>query len=163
MSDNNTQEPTESTDLMMFDDGFETTEVVDEGFEKLPEGKYQVLVDRAELARSRAGHHMLKWSFKILGPTHQGRLLWKNSMIMDGPSLGFLKRDLQRSGLKLQKVSDLPNRLDELVDIVLQVTVKDRQDGNGDQFQNVFIDKRLNVEGGESGEGAKTETSLSKF
>ena len=161
MSDNNTHEPTESneaTDLMMFDDGFESFEVVDEGFEKLPEGKYQVLVERVELARSRNGHHMLKWSFKILGPTHQGRLLWKNSMIMEGPSLGFLKRDLYRSGLELKKISDLPNRLDDLLDVVLQVSVKDREDGEG-KFQNVFIDKRIETGGDE----ADDENSLAPF
>ena len=156
---NDAYEPTAPADLMDFDEGFEASEVIDEGFERLPEGKYQVLVERAELARSRGGNHMLKWTFKVLGPAHQGRLIWKNSVIMKGPSLGFLKRDLARCGMTLGKLSDLPNRFDELLDITLQITLKDRPDGDG-KFQNVFIDKRIQVED-RNAAGAQPE--LSKF
>jgi hypothetical protein len=40
-------------DLAQFDDAFETAEVEEREFEAVPDGKYQVNVDRVELTRAQ--------------------------------------------------------------------------------------------------------------
>ena len=68
-------------DLAQFDDAFETAEVEEREFEAVPDGKYQVNVDRVELTRAQtSGNPMLKWTLRILAPTHKGRLLWRNNV-----------------------------------------------------------------------------------
>ena len=82
-------------DLAQFDDAFETAEVEEREFEAVPDGKYQVNVDRVELTRAQtSGNPMLKWTLRILAPTHKGRLLWRNNVMASNENIKWLKQDL---------------------------------------------------------------------
>ena len=71
---------TSDLDLAQFDDDFSEAPIEEREFEDVPDGKYQVKVERAEIVRALSnGNPMLKWTLKILGPTHAGRLLWRNN------------------------------------------------------------------------------------
>jgi hypothetical protein len=73
----------DNLDLAQFDDAFETAEVEDREYEKVPDGKYQVNVERVELTRAKtSGNPMLKWTLRILAPTHKGRMLWRNNVMV---------------------------------------------------------------------------------
>lgn len=61
-----------ATDLATFDAEFEGAPVEDSDFEPLPDGKYQVTVERVELLRSRAGNPMLKWCLRCHRPAVSG-------------------------------------------------------------------------------------------
>jgi len=63
-----------AADLATFEQDFEGVPVEDSDFEPVPDGKYRVSVERVELVRSRAGNPMLKWTLRVLGPQHEGRL-----------------------------------------------------------------------------------------
>lgn len=66
----------EDIDLAQFDDDFAHAEVEEREFETIPDGKYQVNVERAELTRAQtSGNPMLKWTLRILAPKFRGRLL----------------------------------------------------------------------------------------
>ena len=66
----------EDIDLSQFDDDYDSAEVEDREFDTVPDGKYQVMVEHVELSRAKSsGNPMLKWTLKILAPTHAGRLL----------------------------------------------------------------------------------------
>ncbi len=79
----------DTMDLAQFDDDFVSADVEEKDFEPVPDGKYQVKVDRVELTRSEtSGNPMLKWALKILGPKHKGRLLWRNNVIASNPHPG---------------------------------------------------------------------------
>ncbi|MBW4790690.1 hypothetical protein JQS35_19005, partial [Alcaligenes faecalis subsp. faecalis] len=53
-------------------------------------------------------------------------------------TLGYFKIDLLKAGLKLQKISDLPDQMGELFGKRLLVTIKPREDGKGGY--NVWIE-----------------------
>ena len=131
-----------ATDLATFDEEFEGAPVEDSGFEPLPDGKYQVAVERVELLRSRAGNPMLKWTLRVLGPQCQGRLLWRNNVIASAENLKWLKTDLHTCGITLGKLSELPARLPELLDVNLEVTKRTRGEN-----ESVYLNKRIEAAG----------------
>jgi len=85
-------------DLCDLDDDFGEAEVEQREFDPVPDGKYQVNVERVELTRTQTSKTpMLKWTFRVLGPRCRGRLLWKNSLIGTKDNLKWLKTDLTES------------------------------------------------------------------
>ncbi|HOZ49062.1 MAG TPA: DUF669 domain-containing protein [Candidatus Hydrogenedentes bacterium] len=142
----------EDIDLSQFDDDYESAEVEDREFEPVPDGKYQVKVDRVEIARAKSsGNPMLKWTLKILAPTHAGRLLWRNNVMASKENVKWLKNDLHVCGLELEKLSELPERLDDLLDLTLEVTKRTRGEN-----ENIYLNRRIEIDAGDSdGEPAR--------
>ena len=132
--------PVSDVDLADFDDEFENSEAEAE-FEPVPDGKYQVTVDRVELTRTKtSGKPMLKWALKIIGPSHAGRLLWRNNVIATKENIKWLKKDLYSAGLNIQKLSELPANLDQLLDVTLEITKRSRG-----EYEDIFINKRIKL------------------
>ena len=152
--------PVNDTDLAPFDDFYEGEEVGDDGFENVPDGKYQVIVDRVELVRTTKGDPMLKWSLRILGPTHEGRLLWRYNVMVSNENIRWLKKDLYACGLRLARLSELPANLERLLDVKLEVTKRTKG-----EFESVYINKRIKTaDDSDTGKGkGKTSEALSKF
>lgn len=121
---------------------------LDDDFEKapnrseppvIPDGSYRVRVERVDITTARtSGRSLLKWRLRILGPTSTGRLLWRNNVLAPGPGLRWLKHDLQTCGLMLDKLSDLPDHIDKLVDLELDVSKRTVGD-----HANVYLNRRL--------------------
>ena len=133
-------------DLAAFDGTFQQEATEERGeFESLPDGKYQVVVEKVELTHTQStGNPVLKWTLRVLGPRFANRLLWRNSVITN-KTLRYLKTDLHLCGLDLDKLSDLPGRLAELLDVHLEVAKKT----NGD-YENVFFSRRITLSQGRS-------------
>lgn len=120
--------------------------------EAIPDGKYQVNVEKVELTTTKSsGQHILKWSLRILGPQFQGRMLWRNNMIVTHENVRWLKRDLVTSGLKLARLSDLPNHLDDLLDVQLEVTKRTKGEHINVHFNRRIADPGLGA--GRDGRG----------
>ena len=133
-----TYEPYEDVDLEQYDDQFNEAEEPE--FESIPDGKYQVVVDKAEITKAKtSGNPLLKWTLKILGPTNINRLLWNYHILNNPTGQSWLKKDLNLCDVHLNKLSDLPKKLEQLLDIKLEVTVRTRDDS-----QNVYFNRRLN-------------------
>jgi hypothetical protein len=129
----------DTMDLAQFDDDFVSADVEEKDFEAVPDGKYQVKVDRVELTRSEtSGNPMLKWALKILGPTHKGRLLWRNNVIASKDNVKWLEQDLYTCGLQMDKLSDLPGKLETLLDVGLEVTKR-----TYNKFENIYFIRRI--------------------
>lgn len=129
----------DTMDLAQFDDDFVSADVEEKDFEAVPDGKYQVKVDRVELTRlETSGNPMLKWALKILGPTHKGRLLWRNNVIASKDNVKWLKHDLYTCGLQMDKLSDLPGKLETLLDVGLEVTKR-----TINEFENIYFNRRI--------------------
>ena len=152
-NDNNETE-NEFGDLSQYDNQYAEAEVQDREFEEIDDGKFQTKVDRVEIARAKSsGNLMLKWTLKILGPRHAGRLLWRYNQFATPLNLTWLKTDLATCGIELEKLSDLEGRLSELLDITLEVTKKTRGEN-----VNIYIDRRIEIEEGSSdGSGASMQ------
>ena len=133
---------TSDLDLAQFDDDFAEAPVEEREFEDIPDGKYQVNVEKVELTRAQSsGNPMLKWTLKILGPRFAGRLLWRNSVMASKENLKWLKTDLHTCGLDIEKLSDLPARLGDLLDVKLEVTKRTKGES-----ENIYLNRRIVVE-----------------
>ena len=130
----------ESTDvdLAHLDGDYGDTEVKDTDYDAVPPGKYQVVIENVALKYAESsGNPMLTWTLQVISSVCQDQRIWKNSVILPH-TLGYLKKDLWRCGVELEKLNDLNNRLNELLDLRLEVTVK-AKDGNTNVFFNRLI------------------------
>ncbi len=129
-------------DLSRFDDEFASAPIEEREFEPIPDGKYQVNVEKVELTRAKSsGNPMLKWTLRVIAPQCRGRLLWRNNVMATRENLKWLKNDLHVCGLDLAKVSDLPGRLEELLDVKLEITKRTRGEN-----ENVYFNRRIVVD-----------------
>lgn len=141
-------------DLSDMDQAFDDADPETSGFDPIPDGTYQARVESVELvwSKKQPPKRMLKWCLKILNPPYEGRLVWKYNGI-ENAKIGWLKGDLGLCGLTLEKLSDLPNRLRDLLDIPMEIRVK-----NVGDFTNVYFNKRLVF--GEEEEATKKDDDL---
>ena len=130
-------------DLADFEETFTGAEKPDGDFPELPDGHYQANLERIELTRSKnSGEPMIKWTLRIIGPTHRGRMLWRYNVIKHDPQrMGYIKKDLFTCGIELEKFSDLPNRFDEMINTKLEITVQKKG-----EFQNIYLNRRIVTE-----------------
>ncbi len=128
-------------DLAAFDGTFQQEATEERGeFEGLPDGKYQVAIEKVELTHTQnTGNPVLKWTLRVLGPRFANRLIWRNSVITNN-TVRYLKTDLHLCGLELDKLSDLPGRMAELLDVRLEVSKKPQ--GN---YENIYFSRRLEM------------------
>jgi hypothetical protein len=134
-----TENNNDNFDLSEFDEEYASAEVEERSFEAIPDGKFQAQIDRIELTHSKtSGNPMLKWALKILGPTHEGRLLWRNNVMASAENVKWLKGDLHICGLELEKLSDLPDNLEKLLDVKLEITKRTRGDN-----ENIYLNRRI--------------------
>jgi len=128
----------QSIDLAQFDDDFQTEATAERGdFESVPDGKYQVAVEKVELTQSSTGNPMLKWTLRILAPRFANRFLWRNGVFTHN-TLKYVKTDLHLCGLDLDKLSELPKHLDKLLDVKLEVTKKTKGEN-----ENIYFNRRI--------------------
>lgn len=128
-------------DLAQFDEAFETAEVEDREFEPVEDGKYQVLIDKVEVTHAQTtGNMMLKWSLRIIAPTHIGRFLWRNNMLVTAENIKWLKQDLHTCGLQITKLSELPTNLHRLLNVALEVTKRTRGEN-----ENIYFNRRIEI------------------
>ena len=138
MSEFENYEPAnQSVDLSSFDDEFSTAEAP--AFDEVPDGKYQVRIDSVRLESSKKGDPMIKWDLMVLSGSHSGRHIFKNSVI-SAASLQFVKGDLKTVGLVLTKFSELAGRLEELLDVTLELTKRTKGD-----YSNVYFNRRIQI------------------
>jgi hypothetical protein len=130
-----------SIDLARFDEPFRNETPDDrQEMETVPDGKYQVAVEKVELVEAKtSGNPMLRWTIRIIAPNHIDRLLWRNSVITQ-KTLKYVKTDLHVCGLDLDKLSDLPANLHRLLDVKLEITKRTKGDN-----ENIFFNRRIEV------------------
>jgi len=149
----------EDIDLAQFDDDFAHAEVEEREFETIPDGKYQVNVERVELTRAQtSGNPMLKWTLRILAPKFRGRLLWRNNVMATRENIKWLKMDLHTCGLDLDKLSALPANLEKLINIKLEITKRTRGEN-----ENVYINRRIVLEDDVDDYDAAARSALAPF
>jgi hypothetical protein len=137
-------------DLSQFDDEYRNEETAERGgLESVPDGKYQVNVEKVELTEAQtSGNPMLKWTLRVIAPKCINRLIWRNSVITNN-TLKYVKADLHLCGLDLDRLSDLPANLNKLHDVKLDVTKKTKGDN-----ENIFFNRRI--------QSARTPSKFSK-
>jgi hypothetical protein len=126
-----------TVDLSHLEDDYTAAEAEKaKSFDPLPDGRYIVEVDQAEVTTSKSGAPMLKWTMRVLQGPHDGRMMWRNNMLASKANLAWLKTDLSKCNMTLDKVNDLNERARDLVGLVLHVTQR-----TSGQYTNVYIDR----------------------
>jgi len=133
-----------SVDLSGFDDDFATAEAPE--YDEVPDGKYQVRIESVRLDSSQKGDPMIKFDLEVISGAQAGRHIFKNAVITQA-SIPYVKGDLKTLGLELVKFSQLAGRLEELLDVTLEVTKRTRGD-----YANVYFNRRIRIAAGSSGE-----------
>ncbi len=132
-------------DLTQFDEGYNQAEVQVSNFVEVPDGKYQVQIEKVEIVSTSTGKPMIKWQFHIRGGNENfiGKKLFKNSVITEN-TLKMIKSDLMTMGVELKKFSDLPSHLSDLLDLGLEVFKKTSgTDPQGKPNVNVYINGNM--------------------
>lgn len=127
-----------TVDLSDLDEVFAQTEAPSESksFDEPPDGRYNVQVAKAEIKTSKNGNRYLSLQLRILDGDHEGRYLFHRCMLVTRQNLTFLRKDLKTMGVELEKASDLPSKLDALLDKQLRTKKVTKADGRS----NIFID-----------------------
>jgi hypothetical protein len=129
--------------LADLDDEYENADTPEPGqFDPLPNGKYQVKVEEVCIDESQAGNLMLQWQLRVISGKFIKRMVFKNHMLQSADNMKFLKGDLATCGIKLNKLSELPSRLAELLDIILEVNIKSKE-VDGQTRSNVYFNTKL--------------------
>jgi hypothetical protein len=112
----------------------------------LPDGIYQAFINEVEIGESKKGNRLqLKWDLIAVAPEEfKNRHIFRYSGLESKENLEFLKRDLGRCGINLEKISELPNVLPELLDKVVEVQLKTKTKGT-ESYQNSYINKLLGM------------------
>jgi Protein of unknown function (DUF669). len=141
-------------DLSRYDAEYAAAEAPTGNYDELPDGTYHVLVHTVELGSTReAGDPILKWQLEVQTGPQAGRFLFRNNLFATPNNLKFLKKDLAVCGMTLTKLSELEDRLEELLDIELEV--KKTTDKKGDKtYSNVYFQKRLTPVAAGKGNGS---------
>jgi hypothetical protein len=106
-----------SSALSALDDAFERVE----GYDIVPDGTYWAAVEDVILEVVQpSGNPRITWRLKILGPDHFGRQL-RRTFVVTEESVRWLKKDLYVCGLGLESLENLPDHLDNLVNLKLKV------------------------------------------
>lgn len=122
-----TSDPLAELDLSPLDEEFASVPLREPGFKSIPDGKYEVRVEKVKLTRTKtSARPMLTWTLRLLSSDFRGRCLWRRQVIQSGESLRWIKTDLHLCGLDLERLSDLPEGLHRLVGVRLVVTKRTR-------------------------------------
>jgi len=122
-------------------------------YDDVPDGTYQVWVERAEIKTSQAGNEYLSLMLRILAGTCKGRCIFKMGFFTSEDSRRYLYYDIQKMGVNFERWSQLRAYLEDMIGVKLEVTQKTK-----DEFTNVYINKRLDDIGTPA--GADTGTKL---
>ncbi|MGD0577937.1 MAG: DUF669 domain-containing protein [Bryobacteraceae bacterium] len=125
-------------DLVRFDEAFQRAKLKEgeNGQEAIPDGYYDTLVEEVRLTKTpRTGNPMVIWKLRIVSEDFHARTLNKTRIITE-KTLQFLKDDLERCGVHLERLSDLSLHLDEMFGLKINVLKKTK-----DQWTDIYFVK----------------------
>ena len=107
-------------DLSRFDEEYARTETqrgdAQPIYEDIPDGFYDASIEEVQLGQTaNTGNPMIVWKLRIRGPECEGRAITKVRIITD-KTLTYVKQDLERLELHLDRLSELPARAEEMID-----------------------------------------------
>lgn len=115
-------------DLSEFDEDFARAEPPrseqQAALDDIPDGIYDALIEGVHLSRTAStGNPMIVWRLRIQGPQCKGRALTKVRVVTP-KTLSFIKEDLDRLEIQLERLSELPGRTGEMLDRPVRVYKK---------------------------------------
>lgn len=113
-------------------------------FDNLPDGKYQVGIEEVRLENAKkSGRLQLAWVLTVMNGDYAGRKVFHYRGLDREESVGWMKREIYACGLEVESILDLPDMLPELLDRVVEITLKTKRGSDGEDYQNCFINRLL--------------------
>jgi len=114
-----TTEPTteKSSSLRKLDDQWGKTarRTLEDRYAGLPDGDYEATIEEVRLSETASTQRpVVIWTLRIDGPQGAGRVVHKTRVITE-KTLTYLKEDLEKCGLSLDRLSELEASLPELI------------------------------------------------
>lgn len=134
--------------LASFDQDFVAAEPPARVGGNVPDGKYQVKVDAVEIRTNQNNGRMeLAFRLKVMTGEHTGRIIFHQREIDNPERMSYLRGDLQTCGLDITKLSELPRRLNQLLDVLLDVQVRSKPNPKDPSktFTNVYLNRRIDA------------------
>jgi len=97
------------------------------GFDLIPAGTYNIIVDTAEETTSKSGSRMLKLKFKISEGEYRGRVLFENLVLEGNETAVKISMQKIKSILKLNNKSVVLNDLADMLGLEVGAVVKIQQ------------------------------------
>jgi uncharacterized protein DUF669 len=115
--------------LARFEDEWtKTSTSSDEMYSDIPDGTYDAVIEEARVSQTTSsGRPVVIWKLRIKGPQAVNRVVTKNRVITEN-TLAYLKEDLEKCRIQVSRLSELPARLEALVDHPIAVA-KRTKDG----------------------------------
>ena len=111
-------------DLSRFDDDYAraSTQPAQQPFyEEIPDGFYDASIEEVQIGQTaNTGNPMIVWKLRIHGPECRGKAITKVRVITD-KTVAYLKQDLERLELHLERLSELPDHIGEMIDRPVRV------------------------------------------
>lgn len=110
-----------------------------EGFEPIPEGLYNVVIDKVELTTTKeAGNPMIKATLKVQDAPYKNRLVWDN-FVLTPTALWKLKSFLDAIGSKLAEAENVTESdiLNAMKGAAVAAYLEPRMSENGKASNNV--------------------------
>lgn len=98
---------------------------VNDGFDKLPDGEYEAIIEACEFCESKnSGNLMFKMEFIITGPTHAKKHEWKYYVLNSAENMKRLTTDLAKFGLPINSMAEIQDSLGDLLDVPVSLVIK---------------------------------------
>lgn len=133
--------------LASFDEAFAEAPIPTRGsMSNVPDGKYQVSIDKAMIrTNSNTGSTELALQLKVMTGEHAGRIIFHQRELDNPERMSYLRGDLNVIGVDIARLSELPKKLNQMLDVVLEVNTKTKKSKNDPtkEYQNCYLNKRL--------------------
>ena len=132
-------------DLSEYDELWNATEAAEgQGdYDEVPDGVYDASIHALAIVPSKkTGKPQVKWEFIIEAPSHVNSHVWKYSQIQSD-KLKYLKKDLKTLGIKINKLSELKEKFESMLDLVVELRIKTSKFDDGTEFRGIYINKNL--------------------
>lgn len=128
-------------ELADLDEAWTKTKAAESG-SKLPDGTYQVKVEAARIVeRKDSSAFMLVVELMCLHGDHEGEI-HTHIRTIDVDNLKYLKAELKVMGVEMEYLSELPDRLEELLDNVVEIRVKTNRK-NDKEYTNTYFNRSI--------------------
>jgi Protein of unknown function (DUF669) len=96
-------------------------------FEPLPLGKYHVIIEKAELTRTKSGEPkpMLVWELVVKTGAYRGMKEWYNQIIST-QSLEYVLQNLRLCGIDVPDISEVASYLPQARGVELEISIKEK-------------------------------------
>lgn len=119
-------------------------------YANLPDGKYQVVVDSCRFTRTKQTElPMFSWDMIVATGQYKDRHVFHNRVLRDADSIQWARQEFHNLGLDANSISELTDNLGQILDCVIEITLKTKKGNTGEDYQNCYINKMVNSLGQE--------------